>query len=219
MTQTWITTAAVLALTSHLLGCDRGPTADDARETYAKHEPTVDAIDRRLRKEVKALPGLGEVSSKCPEPAPWDAIDTCQEVTGGLRRMRSRALATLRRDAVDYLDYPNVIGLEVTYTSVEDPRPQTLLDVGLTPGGVMPGHVEASRGVEVDGLQVGWGRFQTAYRIGDGPSYGDGVGRLGIEVEWAFEEHGKRLRVQLWILADHHPPDPWRDGYRAPKKE
>lgn len=207
----WLATLCALVA---LAACDRNPTADEAREFYTRHERTVEAIDAHMRKNIAALPGFGSPAPQCPSGAPIEVSNQCEEVRAEWRNKRTSAMRQYERDAVAYLDHPNVIGVKVFYTSAETTGLQHLADVGLTPGGYYGGLVEASKGITVDGRRIGWGRFQTSYQPGGGKQYGDGAARPGIEVAWTFEEGGNTVHAQVWVLADHNPPPNWREGFR-----
>lgn len=197
-----------------IAACDRNPTADEARQFYTRHTATVDALDTHLRKSVAALPGFGTPTPECPPDAPVEVSNKCLEDLAMWRQKRTKALRQFEKNAVAYLDRPNVIGVQLLYTSPGTEGLQHLADVGLTPGGHAHGVVEASKGITVDGRQIGWGRFQTSYQPGGGKQYGDGAQRPGIEVAWSFEVGGIDVHVQVWVLADHNPPASWREGFR-----
>lgn len=197
-----------------VMACDRNPTADEAREYYTRHKRTVDALDAQIRKNVAALPGFGTPTPECPPDAPVEVSNRCLEGLAAWRQKRTKALRQFEKNAVVYLDHPNVIGVQLLYSSAKTTGMQHLADVGLTPGGHAHGLVEASKGIGIDGRQIGWGRFQTSYQPGGGKQYGDGTARPGVEVAWSFDAGGNTIHAQTWILADHNPPASWREGFK-----
>jgi hypothetical protein len=181
-----------------LVGCNPNPSLEQAREYYAAHRGTVEAVETELQARVERVSAAA--SRDC-------GMDTGCE----LERIeaRNQAIRELPQEMLSVFDRRHVIGLDAMDGN------EVLVDVGLTPGGLAHGRVPASeRKLEIDGRAIGWGAYQTSFSSSKAAA-GDGELRHGIEVEWAGEAGTQHYTATLYLLAKDETTSQWRDAIRA----
>ena len=221
----WIFPVA-LVLVQAAGACRRAPDEEDARRWYAKHLKTIDAIDRAIREEVAKMPEFsGKPFSCTPKAAdpgiPADLGQVVSDAHCSAQKLEwleahDKAELRFREDTLpEFLDLPGVLGVAVGYQMPDTQLKNSLGRMGLCPGGYLGGTVRAGEGVEIDGRNLGWGLYQTAYQLAGGKQYGDGKGRPGIEIAWSFRAEPALFDVTVAILAEEETTAEWRAGWQV----
>jgi hypothetical protein len=216
--------ALILALLLGAGACRRAPDEEDARQWYAKHLKTIDAIDGTIRQEIARMPRFsGKPFSCTPKAAdpslPSDLGQVVSEAHCSAQKLEwleahDKAELRFREETLHaFLDLPGVLGVAVSYQMPDTKLKNSLGRMGLCPGGFLHGTVRAGEGVEIDGRKLGWGLYQTAYQIGGGKQHGDGEGRPGIEIAWSFRAEPAVFDVTATILAEEETTVEWREGW------
>lgn len=207
-----MTIAGVLLLSA----CDSMPDASSAQQAFHAHRRSIDAIDVALRAAVRALPA--EV--RCPDaasvvaqhsPDADRAFEECTVRRSAWRSAMARATEELRRDQlIDLLDaHHDVLGIELGLTSTYAVGSVSSSNVGR----------EAQNGIGIEGYNVGWHLYQTAFAfVPAGETeyvhVGDGEKRPGLEVAWSFSEGETAARARVIVLMEGETDATWRAGHR-----
>ena len=213
------------------------PDEQDAREWHGKHNATLKKIDEATRNGIKDMPELTKAFACSPSPEPAASASAsaagsvsppslampirklveanrCSREKGKWLEKRSQRVRDFRTKVLPpLLKLPGVIGVQVKYRLPEHKNWMALANLGMTPGGIMRGHVPWQSGTTMDGHKLGWGEYQTAYENKNG-KFGDGKGRPGIEVSWELTQDDARFLVEAWVLAEDTVDDKWRAGLR-----
>jgi hypothetical protein len=216
---------SVIMLIIGTYACQRSPDEADARQWYAKHQKTIDTIDRTIRDEVVKMPRFSKTPFSCIAKAanpslPADLGLLASEASCSAQKLEwleahNRAELRFREETLmKFLDLPSVLGVSVTYQMPDTKQKNLLGKKGLCRGGFLS---EAQRGtevVEIDGRKLFWGLYQTAYQFSGGKQLGDSKERPGIEMNWSFRAEPALFDVNVAILAEGETTTEWREGWR-----
>ncbi len=204
--------AAFLALA----GCDPMPDASAATQAFRDRRADIVAIETAVRATLPATPTV----PTCADPATVASDDPvasaefarCHTEASAAREAAVVALARLSRETLPALldANPRLLGVEIT----EGDASRHAGTLGASNAGT-----DAEHGVGLDGHQVGWNLYQTAFAFtppGESAEVrvGDGERRPGIEVVWTVTEGERTARVRAVILIDAQTDADWRAAQR-----
>jgi hypothetical protein len=182
------------------------PTARSAQSEYRARRALLDRIDRTIASAVDAIPGVDTSHFACAT----ELSEQCMRERAEQSAQRAAASRAFARGVLPSLGRgTEILGIRVEYAQDGIPRGTVGLLEADSAGGRV-GSVQAARGTTIDGRQLGWGAYQTAWRRGTGVQHGDGKYHPGIEVVWTQEHGNARVTIRTVILVDGwHRPGDW----------
>lgn len=198
-------------------GCDRMPDASAATRSFGAHRAEAEAVEQALRAALRELPD--EV--RCADPATVVAsqdlaaaaeFERCQEAHRAQLDAERAVWVRLRTETLPGLldAHPSLLGAEITVGSSS-----------ASVGTMGPSNVgtPAGEGTAVDGYELGWSLYQTAFEAtppGETTPLrvGDGEARPGLEITRSITERERVAQVRIVFLMEGQTDPEWRAAHR-----